>query len=649
MPVGHIAFRNTSFPGANGTSLAAIPATSTDGGTPNWAVTSGAWAADGSGAVVSAGTSVAEPNLAAPADGNYDLDLVFSTAGNLSLYTCNGNVNYYLIYFHAGSVDVLRVSPGGGSSTLATYSLSVAGTATVKVQFRRSGGSGTVAVTGNGTLLGTASDAFPPPTSGAKLASVVAIDPATTLNSFAATLAPAANATWTGPSSATAGAQSTAYTATLDEPAGAGGIVVSLASDKVADHFQATSGGGNVTTITVADGSAAGTFYITPAASGTSVITPTASGIAFSPTTKSLTVAVPDPTAVTLANTPTTGTVGAATAAIVATLDHPAPTGGSVINLASDVGGDTFRATSGGSTVTSITVAAGQTTGSFYLVPATTGLRNVSITSAGLTVSGSPLGITASAASATAFTLTGPSSGYKNNASSNFTFTPNGLYTGTITPAMSGLAGSWSPSSLSFTSEATPKTSKFTPTATGTGTANGTASPSLTQPTAVSYTSNAQTLAASPSSIPTSATTTVTFTGAGTKWATTAPTFAASGVSGVTAGSVTVVSDTQATAPVTAGSTTGTVTYTDSTTAATATQSVATPPAGMSWWCGIDGVPAGITPTFVLEDTAGNAVTLLTGGTPVDRGADGAGLHRWVIPVHGRARPVCRRDHRGPI
>jgi hypothetical protein len=142
MPVGHIAFRNTSFPGANGTSLAAIPATSTDGGTPNWAVTSGAWAADGSGAVVSAGTSVAEPNLAAPADGNYDLDLVFSTAGNLSLYTCNGNVNYYLIYFHAGSVDVLRVSPGGGSSTLATYSLSVAGTATVKVSSAARAGPG---------------------------------------------------------------------------------------------------------------------------------------------------------------------------------------------------------------------------------------------------------------------------------------------------------------------------------------------------------------------------------------------------------------------------------------------------------------------------------------------------------------------------
>src|ERR1019366_956574 len=48
---------------------------------------------------------------------------------------------------------------------------------------------------------------------------------------------------------------------------------------------------------------------------------------------------------------------------------------------------------------------------------------------------------------ATGYTLIGPSSGYINVASTNFTVTPNGIYTGTITPTSTG-AGTFSPASL---------------------------------------------------------------------------------------------------------------------------------------------------------------------------------------------------------
>lgn len=338
------------------------------------------------------------------------------------------------------------------------------------------------------------------------------------------------------------------------------------------------------------------------------------------------------PATATLAGTPTTCVVGVESAAIVVTLDAAAPSGGTTVNLASDGSGDAFHATAGGSVVTSIAIVEGQTTGSALLVAGTAGARNVSITSAGLTVAGSPLAITASAASATAFTLAGPSSGYTANASANFTFAPNGTYTGTITPAMTGLAGSWSPSSLAWSSQAGGKTATFTPSAAGTGSANGTASPSLTQPSPVSYQSLARALAASPSSIPTSDTTSVAFTGTGTKWATTAPTFAASGVAGVSVGSVTVTSDTSATAPVTTGSAAGTVTYTDSTTSATATQSVAALPAGVSFSCFMDNVPDGITPTIVVKDMAGQVVTPTSGGVGVNQGVGADGRFAWSFP-----------------
>lgn len=208
-----------------------------------------------------------------------------------------------------------------------------------------------------------------------------------------------------------------------------------------------------------------------------------------------------------------------------------------------------------------------------YHAPATGAFDTATLTSIGLPTHTASAPITLPGA-ASSFTLTGPSSGFNNNASSVFTFTPNAVYTGTVTPTMSTISGTWSPASLTWSSSSSALTATFTPTTTGTGSANGTASPTLTPPSSASYTSNAQTLAVTPGSIPASNTTTVSFSGTGTLWTSTTPTFTPSGVAGVSIGTITVTSDLAASAPVTTGATTGTLTWTDSTTAATTTETV---------------------------------------------------------------------------
>lgn len=96
--------------------------------------------------------------------------------------------------------------------------------------------------------------------------------------------------------------------------------------------------------------------------------------------------------------------------------------------------------------------------------------------------------ITTNPAAATSFTMTGPSSGLVSVTSTNFTVTPNGPYTGTITPSDGGNGGTFTPSSLSYSSESTAKTFTYTPASTGVKTISASASPSLTPPSSISYT-----------------------------------------------------------------------------------------------------------------------------------------------------------------
>lgn len=86
----------------------------------------------------------------------------------------------------------------------------------------------------------------------------------------------------------------------------------------------------------------------------------------------------------------------------------------------------------------------------------------------------------------TTFTLTGPSSGLINSASTDFTVTPDNLFTGTVTITPTG-GGLSTPIVLTFTDSVTPQTFTITPTVAGAVTLTATNSSSLSNPSALSY------------------------------------------------------------------------------------------------------------------------------------------------------------------
>lgn len=92
---------------------------------------------------------------------------------------------------------------------------------------------------------------------------------------------------------------------------------------------------------------------------------------------------------------------------------------------------------------------------------------------------------------ATTFTFTGPTSGTVGSASSNFTVTPNSVYTGTVTPSAGAGGGSFSPASLTWTGDSSAKTFTYTPASAGTKTISATANPSLSAPASITFTANA--------------------------------------------------------------------------------------------------------------------------------------------------------------
>jgi lysophospholipase L1-like esterase len=96
-------------------------------------------------------------------------------------------------------------------------------------------------------------------------------------------------------------------------------------------------------------------------------------------------------------------------------------------------------------------------------------------------------------AAATSYTLSGPSSGTVNAASSNFTLTPNGTSSATVTIARSG-GGLTGTQTVTFDGTSAAKTFTITPTAYGTVTLTPTNNGSLTDPAAVTYASNTGTV-----------------------------------------------------------------------------------------------------------------------------------------------------------
>ena len=291
-------------------------------------------------------------------------------------------------------------------------------------------------------------------------------------------------ATLSGPGAGIVGVHSSAFTVSLDEPASTGGVIVTLASTIGGDTFQATAGGGNVSSVTIPAGSTAVAFFITPGgtagnrnisittspsltysgsplsynassitipAGSTSVtfyLTPGGTGgnrsisittlpaLTYSGTPITYSAAAP-PTAATLSG-PSSGVIGTESTAFTVSVNQPASTGGVTVTPGSTSSGDTFQATSGGSNVSSVTIPAGSTSVMFYLTPGgTAGNRSISITtSPALSYSGSPIAYNA-AVLPTAATLSGPSTGIFGTESTAFTVSVNQpAWTGgvTVTP-----------------------------------------------------------------------------------------------------------------------------------------------------------------------------------------------------------------------
>lgn len=99
------------------------------------------------------------------------------------------------------------------------------------------------------------------------------------------------------------------------------------------------------------------------------------------------------------------------------------------------------------------------------------------------------------APAATTYALTAPTTphGPVGSASGNFTVTPDGPYTGSITPQASPAGGTFAPTSLSWSGDAVARTFTFTPASAGAKAVSATNSGGLTDPAAVTYTADAVT------------------------------------------------------------------------------------------------------------------------------------------------------------
>jgi hypothetical protein len=226
-------------------------------------------------------------------------------------------------------------------------------------------------------------------------------------------------ATLSGPAAGLVGTQNGPFTVALNT-ATSTSVTVNLASNNGSDTFQATLGGGNVTSITIPAGSTTVTFYLTPggtagnrgisittspsltysgspiifdassitipagSTSATFYLTPggtagnrnisitTSPALTYSGSPITYTAAA-GPTSATLSG-PTSGIVGVESTAFTVTVNQPASTGGVTVTPASSIGSDTFQATSGGGNVLNVSEINFGTQGGTVANPAPTAL-----------------------------------------------------------------------------------------------------------------------------------------------------------------------------------------------------------------------------------------------------------------------------------
>ena len=149
----------------------------------------------------------------------------------------------------------------------------------------------------------------------------------------------------------------------------------------------------------------------------------------------------------------------------------------------------------GGSAITGYTATCGSSAIAGNASPViVTGLANgtaytCTVTAAntlGTSAASAPSSAATPVTPATSFTLSGPTGGSLGTASSNFTATPNAIFTGSITVTPSG-GGLSAPTVLAFSNSAAPQSFTIAPTSVGPVTLTPTNSGSLANPTPLSY------------------------------------------------------------------------------------------------------------------------------------------------------------------
>lgn len=296
---------------------------------------------------------------------------------------------------------------------------------------------------------------------------------------FDALTSPATGTTLSGPSSGTVGVASTNFTVGVTP--GGGDITGTVV---VTPNDSGQGGTFSPTTLSLTNGSPTGTFTYTAATTGAKTIGITDNGGLTDATSLTYTSNAAPATAVTMTG-PSSGTVG--TASTNFTIGANGSITGTVTVTPSDAGqGGTF-------TPSTRNISSGTPTGTFTYTAASSGAKTISVSNNGGLTNPSNITFTASAAAATAITMTGPTSGVVGSASSVFNIGANGVISGTVvvTPSDSAGGGSFSPSSVSISSGSPTATFTYTAASAGAKTISVSDNGGLTDPATITYTATA--------------------------------------------------------------------------------------------------------------------------------------------------------------
>ncbi len=165
MATPHIIFKQPSFQGTSGASIASANPAHTEGPTPAYAVLGGSWAFDGDGNAVGQQYSTARVYGPMPADGQGDWSWAVSVpgGGGLTLYDDVPSTGAYAFYLspHDGAISYINKAT---NATLAAAAFSMTGAMTATVSMRMVGGvlHFTCSINGTQVLSGTDSSPISP-------------------------------------------------------------------------------------------------------------------------------------------------------------------------------------------------------------------------------------------------------------------------------------------------------------------------------------------------------------------------------------------------------------------------------------------------------------------------------------------------------